>query len=232
MDKYAIIVAGGSGTRMGPGIPKQFLSLQGKPVLWYSITAFLDAFSDMHVIIVLPEKHLTKSASLLDMLPKSREITVITGGNTRFHSVQQGLANVPPGCMVFVHDGVRCLVTPSLIRRCYEVAADKGNAIPAVSATDSIRIENGSGNQMVEREKIKIIQTPQVFTSLHLKKAYLQEYKDLFTDDASVVESLGQRINLVEGDIFNIKITRPIDLLIAAQILSEREQSLHDQNIT
>jgi len=125
--------------------------------------------------------------------------------------------------MVFVHDGVRCLLTPDLIRRCYNHAIDKGNAIPAISAVDTIRIETVKGNELIDREKIRIIQTPQTFFSDIIKAAFEQDYEESFTDEASVVERLGVKIHLVEGEATNIKITRPIDILIAEKILEERE---------
>jgi 2-C-methyl-D-erythritol 4-phosphate cytidylyltransferase len=223
MKKYAVIVAGGSGLRMGTSVPKQFLELQGKPVLWYTITAFLEAYPDLEIILVLPQAHLQTGLHIIQTTKDPSRVWITEGGETRFHSVKKGLDHVQLHSMVFVHDGVRCLLTPDLIRRCYNHAIDKGNAIPAISAVDTIRIETVKGNELIDREKIRIIQTPQTFFSDIIKAAFEQDYEESFTDEASVVERLGVKIHLVEGEATNIKITRPIDILIAEKILEERE---------
>ena len=222
MKKYAVIVAGGSGLRMGTTVPKQFLELQGRPVLWYTITAFLNAYPDLEIILVLPQAHLQTGLHIIQSTRDAGRVWITEGGETRFHSVKKGLDHVQLHSMVFVHDGVRCLLTPDLIRRCYNHAIDKGNAIPAISAVDTIRIETVKGNELVDREKIRIIQTPQTFFSDIVKAAFEQDYEESFTDEASVVERLGVKIHLVEGEATNIKITRPIDILIAEKILEER----------
>lgn len=223
MDKYAIIVAGGSGSRMGPSVPKQFLSLQGKPLLWYPIKAFLDAFSDIKIILVLPEQYISSEQAFVKTLPCAEQITITAGGTTRFQSVKNGLDHVPDNALIFVHDGVRCLLTVSLIHRCYEAALVNENAIPAVAAVDSLRVKTSSGSQVMDRATVMIVQTPQTFLSSKLKQAYCQEYQAAFTDDASVMEHAGESIHLVEGEDTNIKITRRLDLLVAEQILKERE---------
>ena len=223
MKKYAVIVAGGSGLRMGTSVPKQFLELQGKPVLWYTITAFLEAYPDLEIILVLPQAHLQTGLHIIQTTKDPGRVWITDGGETRFHSVKKGLDHVQLHSMVFVHDGVRCLLTPDLIRRCYNHAIDKGNAIPAISAVDTIRIETVKGNELVDREKIRIIQTPQTFFSDIIKAAFEQDYEESFTDEANVVERLDVKIHLVEGEATNIKITRPIDILIAEKILEERE---------
>jgi 2-C-methyl-D-erythritol 4-phosphate cytidylyltransferase len=222
MKKYAVIVAGGSGHRMGTAVPKQFLELQGKPVLWYTLTAFLDAFPDMEIILVLPQAHLQTGLAIIQTTHSPNRIWITEGGETRFHSVKNGLSHIQQHSIVFVHDGVRCLLTPELIRRCYDAALEKGNAIPAIPAVDTIRIETVSGNELVDRQKIRIIQTPQTFYSDIIKAAFEQDYEEFFTDEANVVERLGVKIHLVEGEPTNIKITRPIDILIAEKILEER----------
>ncbi len=223
MKKYAVIVAGGSGLRMGTQIPKQFLLLQERPVLWYTLQAFLDAFHDLNIILVLPEAHLITGQEILRSTSDPDRIWMTVGGETRFHSVRNGLAHIHQHSIVFVHDGVRCLLTPDLIRRCYNEACEFGNAIPAVSAVDTIRISTMDGNKPIDRNKIKIIQTPQTFYSDLLKAAFEQEYDDAFTDEASVVERLGVKIHLIEGEVTNIKITQPLDILIADKILEERK---------
>jgi 2-C-methyl-D-erythritol 4-phosphate cytidylyltransferase len=226
MDKCAVIVAGGSGLRMGISLPKQFLILRNKPVLWYTLTAFLNAYPDMQIILVLPEQHLETGRSIIHSTIDPDRILMTIGGDTRFHSVQKGLQHIHHHCMVFVHDGVRCLILTELIHRCYEQGLIKGNAIPAITAVDTIRITTEDGNHLMDRERVKIIQTPQTFQSDIIKPAYEQQFKNEFTDEASVVETMGIKINLIEGDADNIKITRPIDLLIAEKLLKERELGL------
>jgi 2-C-methyl-D-erythritol 4-phosphate cytidylyltransferase len=226
MKKYAVIVAGGSGMRMGTTVPKQFLPLQGKPVLWYSLTAFLDSFPDLEIILVLPEAHIQTGQEILRSTYAPDRIWMAVGGETRFHSVRNGLSHIHQHSIVFVHDGVRCLLTPQLIRRCYQMAQERGNAIPATTAVDSIRIETFDGNEFIDRSKIRIIQTPQTFYSDIIKAAFEQEYEESFTDEASVVERLGVKIHLIEGESTNIKITHPIDVLIAEKILEEREMGI------
>lgn len=226
MEKYAVVVAGGSGLRMGTTVPKQFLELRGKPVIWYTLTAFLDSFPDMQIILVLPEQHIETGQQILRSTYDPDRIWMTVGGETRFHSVRNGLQHIRKHSIVFVHDGVRCLLTPELIRRCYEGAVDKGNAIAAIGATDSIRIETFNGNEQLDRNKIRIIQTPQTFYSDIVKSAFEQDFHESFTDEASVVERLGVKIHLIEGESSNIKITRPLDLLIAEKVLEEREMGL------
>lgn len=220
MKKYAVIVAGGMGKRMGNSIPKQFLPLNGKPVLWYTLDAFLRSYHDLELIVVLPEEFQNEGKKIISQF--SRSIKIVNGGETRFHSVKNGLKWVEPESVVFVHDGVRCLISIPLIHRCYNATLQFGNAIPAVGATDSIRImKNGQPNPE-NRELVKIIQTPQTFISSVIKKAFEQPYDNRFTDEATVVEIAGNKIHLVEGEFYNIKITRPIDLYLAEKIISTR----------
>jgi 2-C-methyl-D-erythritol 4-phosphate cytidylyltransferase len=228
MDKFAVIVAGGSGLRMGTTVPKQFLELRGKPVLWYTLKAFLEAFDDLRIILVLPESHIETGLAILRSTAQPDRISVTVGGETRFHSVKNGLSHIHRHSIVFVHDGVRCLLTPSLIQRCYKAALENGNAIPAMHAVDSIRIETFNNNELVDRNRVRIIQTPQTFYSDIIKAAFEQDYDEAFTDEATVVERLGVKINLVEGEASNIKITRPLDLLVAEKLLEEREFNTGD----
>ncbi|MFT4024052.1 MAG: 2-C-methyl-D-erythritol 4-phosphate cytidylyltransferase [Flavihumibacter sp.] len=226
MEKYAVIVAGGSGLRMGTAVPKQFLDLRGRPVIWYTLTAFLHAYPDLNIILVLPEQHLETGKRIIRTTHDPDRIWLTIGGETRFHSVQNGLQHIRRHSIVFVHDGVRCLPTTDLIRRCYEVALDKGNAIPAITAVDTVRLEKFDGNEQVDRNRVKLIQTPQTFFSELVKSAFEQDYHESFTDEASVVERLGVKIHLTEGEPTNLKITRPLDLLIAEKILEDREIGL------
>ena len=220
MKKYAIIVAGGSGSRMGGDLPKQFMLLKDKPVLYYSLKVFLDAYPDLQIILVLPLDYTNMGQEIIDAYFDKNRIRIAAGGNTRFQSVKNGLKLVKEESIIFVHDGVRCLVTRELIHRCYEQAVDTGTAIPAITSKDSIRLMNEDSNDAFDRNKVMLIQTPQTFHSKILLPAYQIDYKDKFTDEATVVEAYGLKVSLVEGEENNIKITRPIDLLIAESIIN------------
>jgi 2-C-methyl-D-erythritol 4-phosphate cytidylyltransferase len=221
MKKYAVIVAGGSGLRMGAGIPKQFLLLKGKPLLQYSVETFLTAFDDLEVILVLPAEHLTRGVEMIAQMNVADRVKIIAGGQTRFQSVKNGLAGVSHPSIVFVHDGVRCLVNKKLIERCYLQALEKGSAIPAVSATDSIRLQEDTSHHIIDRNKIRIVQTPQTFQSELLAEGFKQPYHEMFTDEASVVEAMGTEVFLIEGEHNNLKVTRPIDLCLAEKLLED-----------
>lgn len=225
MKKFAVIVAGGSGQRMGSAKPKQFLFLKSKPVLWYSIHAFLRTYPDLTIIIVVPDEYVFLGEELRNVFAEKDRIKIIAGGETRFHSVKKGLQLTEPDAVVFVHDGVRCLVTQKLIRSCYEQVVEKGSAVPAIAATDSIRIVDGDKHAIADRNNVRIIQTPQTFLTNIILPAFEKEYQSSFTDEATVVEANGKEIFLIEGEHQNIKITRPIDLLIAEKILEERALS-------
>ncbi len=210
MEKYAVIVAGGSGSRMGASMPKQFLLLLNKPLLWHTLTAFLTAFDDLQIILVLPESFMEAwGHAIINTTADPSRVQLVPGGNTRFQSVKNGLKLVTQPSVVFVHDGVRCLVTPGLVRSCYVAAVEKGNAIPAVAAMDTIRIVTANGSEQADRNNVRLIQTPQTFLSEIIKAAYEQEFDERFTDEASVAEKMGVKINLVEGENTNIKITPP-----------------------
>ena len=223
MKKYAVIVAGGSGKRMDAVVPKQFLLLQGRPLLWHTLTIFLRSYDDIIIILVLPKANLAEGESLRKNLNATQKIMLAEGGETRFQSVKNGLQLVKEPSVVFVHDGVRCLITEELVHRCYEQALVKGSAVPAVTATDSIRIVENEGHYVMNRNHVRFIQTPQTFQSTLLLPAFEQPYDESFTDEATVVEANGEQVFLIEGDYDNIKITRPFDLLIAEKILAERK---------
>lgn len=222
MKKIAIVTAGGMGTRMGAKLPKQFLLLSGKPVLWHTLNAFINAFEDIDFVLVVPDDFVNTATELASELNISQKTVIVAGGRTRFDSVKNGLATIKESAIVFVHDGVRCLVSPDLIKRCYVQAIEKGSAIPAVASTDSVRIAMEDDHKVIDRAKVSIIQTPQTFKSELILPAFNQSYQERFTDEATVVESTGNRVYLIEGDYQNIKITRPIDLIIAEQIIADR----------
>ncbi len=219
--KIAIIVAGGTGQRMGSVVPKQFLNIEGKSILLHTIDQFVNAFEDIQLVVVLPEGYIEEGKKLLLNKIKNK-IQFIAGGDTRFQSVKNGLAMVQQKSIVFVHDAVRCLLTPALIQRCYQQAVEKGSAIPAVSSTDTVRIMENEQHRLFDREKVMLIQTPQTFQSDILLSAFNQPYQSQFTDEANVVEANGQDVFLVDGEFENIKITRPLDLAIATYVLTKR----------
>ena len=216
-----IIVAGGKGLRMGGELPKQFIEIGGKPILMHTIDAFFRFDSWIRIILVLPESHREYWQELCQKYNYDVPHVVTIGGETRFHSVKNGLALVDDG-LVAVHDGARPFASEELIGRCFLAARDNAAAIPVVDATDSLRqIQEDGKSKIIDRSKIKQVQTPQVFSVVLLKKAYEQEFSNIFTDDASVVETLGQEIKLEQGEITNIKVTTPIDLKIGELILGK-----------
>ncbi|MEI7964728.1 MAG: 2-C-methyl-D-erythritol 4-phosphate cytidylyltransferase [Chitinophagaceae bacterium] len=219
MKKFAVIVAGGMGSRMNHTVPKQFLLLNGKPVLYYTIKAFLQAYADLQIILVLPEAHVSAGQEIIDAFFDYERIQITVGGRTRFHSVQNGLAMINDESIIFVHDAVRCLVTEDLIHRCYEAALEQGSAIPVVDSRDSLRMITDEGNEALERSRIKLVQTPQTFHSKILLPAFKIDYKEKFTDEATVVESFGLKVQLIAGEENNLKITSPVDLLIAERLI-------------
>lgn len=222
-EKYAIIVAGGKGERMGSAVPKQFLPLVGRPVLYYSIRAFMDAFPDINLILVLPQEQMSYAQMVLESFEERIELTIVSGGETRYHSVQNGLKQVDREGIVFVHDGVRPLVSSDLIRQCYAQAAEKGSAVPAVPVTDSLRIVDESGSRPVDREQMRSIQTPQTFRSNIILPAFSQAFQPAFTDEATVCEAYGTKVFLIAGEKSNIKVTTPEDMIVAEALLEEKQ---------
>lgn len=219
MRKYAIIVAGGAGTRMGGSIPKQFMLLREKPLLYYPIRTFLEAFPDIQIILVLPIDHTEMGREIIDAYFDKERIRIVVGGDTRFQSVKNGLAMIDEESVILVHDGVRSLLSPALAKRCYATALETGTAIPVVASKDSVRLVTEDGNDALDRSKVMLVQTPQAFHSKILLPAYQIDYKDKFTDEATVVEAYGLKVSLVEGEPTNIKITLPVDLVVAEEIL-------------
>jgi len=219
--KYAIIVAGGTGSRMGGNLPKQFMLLKDKPVLYYSLKAFLNAYDDLQIILVLPAAFTDLGKEIIDAYFDKERIRIAIGGDTRFHSVKNGLKLIEEESIIFVHDAVRCLVSIDLIDRCYKTAVETGSAIPVIVSKDSVRIMNEEGSQTIDRNKVMLVQTPQTFHSKILLPAYEIDFKDKFTDEATVVEAYGLKVSITEGEETNIKITKPIDLIIAEKILQE-----------
>lgn len=220
--KYAVIVAGGRGVRMGSSIPKQFLPFLGKPLLCYALEMFAESIPDIKLILVLPADQLGSAQTVLRSYIGSIDVTIVAGGDTRYHSVQNGLKCVADDGIVFVHDGARPLITRQLIERCYAQAEALGSAIPAIPVAESVRVIDGDGSKPVDREHMRIIQTPQTFQTGIILPAFQQEYHASFTDEATVVEAFGQKVHLVDGVRDNIKITTPEDMVIAEVLLKGR----------
>jgi len=220
MNLYALIVAGGTGARMGTDIPKQFLELAGKPVLMHSIERFRAFDNTIGIIVVIPENQFGLWESLKEKHSFSVPHTLVKGGPSRFFSVKNGLQNVDDNAIVAIHDGVRPLVSTGTIMRCFRAAGEFGNAIPVISLSDSVRMVTENENIPVNRNCLRIIQTPQVFKAGLIKKAYLQDFRPETTDDAMLLEKSGEKIHLVEGNRENIKITNPEDLTIAGALIN------------
>ncbi len=218
MKKYAIIVAAGAGVRMGTTVPKQFLLLHGRAVLWYTLQTFLSAYEDLEIILVLQAEHLETGRTLVNGMVAGR-VRMVTGGATRYHSVQNGCRVIEEeaggGSVIFVHDGVRCLLSKGLVHRCHDQAVSSGSAIPVIGSRDSVRLVNGGESEAIDRSRVKLVQTPQTFLSHLLLPAYEADYREVFTDDAMVVEAAGHTVHLIEGETNNIKITTTEDLVMA-----------------
>ena len=219
MKKYIIIVAGGSGSRMGSATPKQFLELLGLPILMHTLKKFQQSIADGEIILALPEKEQSTWQSLCEKYHFDVPHQIVNGGESRFHSVQNALQKVKEKSIVAIHDGVRPLVSETVINNCIQSAEKFGAAIPTLPMQDSIRKISDNGSQIADRSQFVLVQTPQCFQSEVILKAYQQEYQNSFTDDASVVEKLGHKIYLVKGNKENIKITTPEDLKMAEALV-------------
>lgn len=221
MKTFALILAGGKGLRMGADLPKQFLLLAGKPVLMHTLEAFHKADLKTEIILVLPLEHQAYWSELCTKFDFTLKHRIATGGAVRFDSVCNGLKLIKEEGLIAVHDGVRPLVSAALIKKCFEAALEKGSVIPVFELTESIRRIEGSRSFAEDRNLYRAVQTPQTFRSELLKKAYEQPFREVFTDDASVVEAAGYEIALVDGARENIKITNPQDLLLAEQLIQK-----------
>jgi len=230
MLRYAIIVAGGSGTRMGSEIPKQFLKINDLPVLMHTINTFFDFDNQIKIVLVLPASQVDYWRELCSKYNFQIKHHITTGGDTRFESVKNGLQIVDTPSLIAVHDGVRPFVSPETLKRCYHHAEVLGNAIPVLDAFESVRQVDEEKSQALDRSTIKLVQTPQVFKSELLINAYSQVYSPLFTDDASVVEKYGETIHLVAGNRENIKITTPSDMILGEAFIKSGYKDYSDEN--
>lgn len=222
MKKIAIIVAGGKGKRMNAGIPKQFILLAGLPVLMHCIRCFHESDPGIGLIVVLPENEINAWEGLCNKYSFDIIHKVVAGGETRFHSVKNGLTQVNEKSLVAVHDGARPFPGAALIKNCFSRAEEFGTAVPAIPVNESLRRVEGEENQFADRSSYVLIQTPQCFKSEILLSAYNTNYNKNFTDDASIVEFSGHSIHLIEGERENIKITYPVDIAIGEAILKSR----------
>lgn len=215
---YGVFVAGGSGTRMGGSVPKQFLPLEGVPILQRTIERFLEAVPDMKVVTVLPASHMEEWRNMCLSGSLDCGQILVSGGITRFHSVRNALAKVPDGAIVMIHDGVRPLLSVEMIRRMLAQAETCPALVPVVPMVDTLRYKDGT-EPAPDRTKIVAVQTPQIFWSEEIKKAYANAYQESFTDDASVAAAAGMTVCQTEGERFNIKITTPEDMVLAKAII-------------
>ncbi|MFD2145936.1 2-C-methyl-D-erythritol 4-phosphate cytidylyltransferase [Mucilaginibacter antarcticus] len=223
VSNYVIIVAGGSGTRMGTVVPKQFLTINGLPVLMHTVLAFHTSESRPNIILVLPSSYHDYWYQLCETHKFVVPHQLVSGGETRFHSVKNGLDLIDDeNSVIAVQDAVRPFTSTRVIDKSYTHAAEHGNAVVAVKSRDSIRQQKADTSTALNRDEIYLVQTPQTFQFAQIKSAYHQAYENRFTDDASVVEATGVKINLIEGDYRNIKITFPEDIAIAELLLKEQ----------
>ena len=227
MKKVVLIVAGGEGKRMGSNEIKQFLVIGNYPVLMYSVYAFYNYDPETEIILTLPKNEINNWKKLCDKYNFNIKHKITAGGDTRFHSVKNGISVIDTICLIAVHDGVRPLIDYDTIDRCFKTAGEKGTAVPVIGLKDSIRKISDEASIPVNRKNYVLIQTPQVFKSSILVEAYKQDYYPDFTDDASVVEKAGYKIELVAGNEENIKITTCNDLLIANALIEKRKINLH-----
>ena len=224
-EKFTVIVGGGSGSRMESELPKQFMKLAGQPVMLHTLYAFHKFDKRMKIIVVLHGNYLDMWSSICEEYSCIVSHKVIKGGKTRFNSVKMGLEAIKSdNGFVAIHDAVRPLVSIDTISRCFDSAKKYGNALPAISPKESVRTIIAGGNKPLIRKNIYLVQTPQVFSVARIKEAYKQKYKPDFTDDATVFETLGEKINIVEGDVLNIKLTTPADIEYAEAMLKRRER--------
>ena len=223
MNRSVIIVAGGSGSRMGGDVPKQFMLLAGRPILMHTIVAFHKFDNQMNIVLVLHAgQHDYWRKLCTEHSFNKIDYQLVDGGATRFHSTLNGLSKVPADGIVAVHDGVRPLVSQATLQRCFTAAEECRAVVPAIPVNESVRqIESDGGNHAVDRSSYVLVQTPQVFDAQTLHGAFAQPYDPLFTDDASVVERMGVKVSIVEGNFENIKITRPVDLVLAEALMKK-----------
>ena len=219
--KFAVIVAGGVGKRMGSSIPKQFIPIGGLPILMHTLTAFYKSDHEMEIILVLPVSHFGEWTNLSVKYDFDVPHRIVAGGSTRYHSVKNGLLSIEEDGLVAIHDGVRPFVSTEIIENSFIEANKSGNGVVSIPLKDTLRHLGKKGSKPLDRSEYRLVQTPQTFRIGEIKKAYEVEFSENITDDASVAEAAGQKINLIEGSYRNIKITTEEDLVFARAVLSE-----------
>lgn len=220
---YALIVAGGTGARMGSSLPKQFMEMAGLPMMVHTLLPFAGAPEIREILLVLPAEHIPRGEEIVRNYFPGRAVRVVEGGSTRAQSVRKGLEQLPDDGIVAIHDGARPLVTRDLILRSFAEAAKSGAAVPIIHVSDTVRKFSGTESEVVDREMLRLVQTPQTFSLRIIKDAYKRTGSKTFTDDASVIAEAGYRFNFIDGDIFNLKVTTPEDLELASAILERRK---------
>jgi 2-C-methyl-D-erythritol 4-phosphate cytidylyltransferase len=218
MKQYAIIVAGGSGKRMNSNLPKQFLKINNKVILMESIRVFYEYNSSIEIIVALPKNQIEYWKDLCKKHNFKIKHKIVNGGETRFQTVKNAISKINTESIVAIHDAVRPLVSIDTISECFKIAEQKSSAIPYINILDSIRFVENNSNKAVDRSKYKLLQTPQTFYAKYIIDAYKEAFNETFTDDASVAESCGIKINLIKGNRENIKITNSVDLIIATAL--------------
>lgn len=221
MDIFLLITAAGQGTRLQSAFPKQFIPVSGRPLLMRTIEVFKTYDPKIKIVLVLPEEQVQLWKDLCTEFDFQADHQIVRGGKERFHSVKNGLMHIPADSLVLIHDGVRPMVRPDTIERVISMAMEKGNAIPCVVPTQTVRALNDENmSTPLDRSKLRLIQTPQGFHSNLIKEAYEQAFDEKFTDDATVLENIGHKINLVEGNYSNIKVTHPADIKLVEALLT------------
>lgn len=222
MNQYAIIVAGGSGSRMNSDIPKQYLELRGTPIIVHTIKRFIEYSKNISIICCVHSNYVDFAEGLMQKYFPNYKIKIVVGGETRFHSVKNGLNTIEDrNSLVAVHDAARPLVSVDTIKGCFVSAGKNGSGIPVVKVSESLREIEGDKSNSINRDNYRVVQTPQCFKTETLQLAFNTEYKTAFTDDATVYEHAGHSVNLVDGNIENIKITQPSDLIVAEALLKK-----------
>lgn len=219
LSKYLIIAAAGNSSRMNNETPKQYLVINGKPVIIWTLETFKAYVEVRNMVVVISKDHEDYWNNIVKYYPEFSDCKIAFGGPQRFHSIKSGLKFIPDNTLVAIHDAARPMVNSKTIENCFNTAMKKGNAVPVINFNESVRQKSGSTNTPIERESLKIVQTPQVFYANILKNAYQQVFNESFTDDASVVEKDGNNIYLTEGNPENIKLTTSLDLRLASFIL-------------
>ncbi len=224
MNKFVLIAAGGSGSRMHSSLPKQFIEIDGKPILIHVFQAFLIYAPDIRFVLALPESHYESWNNLCKKHHFENHHQVVASGPTRFHTVKNGLRFIPDDSLVAIHDGARPLVSLHTISQVFHFAEKFGSAIPVIKPSESVRMADGPISKPLDRDKLRMVQTPQCFHASLIKKAYNKSYHESFTDDSTVLEADGGRLFLIEGNTDNIKVTNPSDLIVAEALLKRKDR--------